>query len=495
MVTEDKKADYKKYDADLLITTACPVNCEFCIYTTQPEGVWMPEATMERVAKEYTENDFGIRICGGEPFYDLKKLETCLDIVLKYQKPQEVQLITSGFFGSSKEQTQTAIKLLADRKLDSLVVSADRFHLKTIPLSSIISVVEEAKKRNVAIIVRFTMDEESYGFIDLLAEVIVKHDIKFEPHFQFAVLGKAELLDKSLINDREKRRKYFISKMMEFAKKYNMPQTVSHYEKQSPKRGQRKFAAKFYPTTFPNGNIYADTQCCKGSFMGNINEKSLKELIEDYSKTLPGYILWSDRSDCCRRMPVLTGVNDDDCDYCRNHPLVEFIPDEATGRQYLVVTMQDDFDKLFDRLKKVNRELLLSFQILEQDLGLESGDKIASLLEKLKQRNIRFRLSRPLPRCLFGLNYTKVAEKFSLPKGCFDCKELFTVENEEIISCRPIAKKGPCIYYMEDRKQIHEYFMILKSMREPIAKCRPCRYFARKQCDGLCFRSKNDQGF
>ncbi|MBL7056609.1 radical SAM protein, partial [Candidatus Woesearchaeota archaeon] len=328
---------FKKLDGDILLTTACPVDCDFCIYGCVHKGEWMPEETIERVAKEYTENDVGIRICGGEPFYDLGKLEKCIDIVLKYQQPHEVLLITSGFFGGNKKLTEKAIKLLVDKKLDTLLVSSDRFHLKRVPLSSLVNVIQEAKKQKLKIILRITTDEKSYELMDELAEIIVKHQIRFEPHEEFGVYGKAELLEKNLRDNRDKRKNYLNKKIIEAAEKQNKSTFLNHYIEISPKRSQKEFAARFYPTTFPNGNIYADSQCAKGSFMGNINENSLSDLIKKFSKTLPGHILLSKRSDCASRMKKLNPPNTDTCDYCRNQPLVENTQKEAIGRQLVIL--------------------------------------------------------------------------------------------------------------------------------------------------------------
>ena len=71
------KNNYKKLDGDLLLTTSCPIECDFCIYSSNPNGEWMPEETIRKVAKEYTKNDIGIRISGGEPFINFQKLEKC----------------------------------------------------------------------------------------------------------------------------------------------------------------------------------------------------------------------------------------------------------------------------------------------------------------------------------------------------------------------------------------------------------------------------------
>jgi len=467
--------NWKKFDADILLTTACPVECDFCVYGSNPVGEWMPEKTIRRVAEEYTKNDFGIRICGGEPFYDLIKLEKCLDIVLEFQKPYEILLITSGFFGNDKDQLKQAIKILSDRKIDTLVLSVDRFHLPVVPMESVKNIIIEAQKHSIKIIIRLTYDEESYGLANDVVQLAIKNNLKIEPHSSYGEYGKAELLSPKPLENPKKREDYLNKCFMKHRKK------SSDYIEQSPKRRQRKFAARFYPTTFPNGNVYADSQCAKGTFMGNINEKNLKILIEDFSKTLPGYILWSENSNCDKRMPNLLPSGADTCDYCRNQPFTEDMPKESIGRQFVVLTP----DNL--KIPKTERELLLSFRLEEKDL--KKNQEIIELLDSLK--NTRFKLYRPLPRCVLGSKYNELVKKYKLPKYCYDCRELFSVENCQIISCKPINKKGPKIQYMEDRNQIWEFFNTLRLQKEPNNTCKNCLYFKRKQCDGLCYRSSN----
>lgn len=285
------KLSHKKFDGDLLLTTACRIECEFCIYGCTPKGEWMSQETIRKVAEEYTKNDIGIRICGGEPFYDLKKLKKCLDIILKHQEPHQISIITSGFFGENNELIKESIMLLKENKIDSLVLSIDRFHLKKLSYDSLINIIQESKSQGINIILRLSTDEKSYEVMDNVAEIIVKYNIKVEPHYTYGIYGKAELLDSKLLNFSDKRKKYFINKLSTNITKYKTDKNIDYYITNSPKRSQRMFGKGFFPTTFPNGNVYADSQCCKGSYMGNINNTSLKKMIEDFSKTLPGYIL------------------------------------------------------------------------------------------------------------------------------------------------------------------------------------------------------------
>jgi len=466
---------WKKFDGDILLTTACPVECDFCIYGCNPEGEWMPEDTIRRVAKEYTQNDVGIRICGGEPFLDLGKLEQCLDIVLEYQKPEEVLVITSGFFANTLANARKSLNLLKKRKFDTLVVSTDRWHLAKVPLEYIENIISEAG--DIKIIIRLTTDEQSYSLMDQVAGLVVKHSLKIEPHHCYGVYGKAELLDIADRDNHEQREKYLKERIESLSGR-----PMNQYVEQSPKRSQRKFASRWYPTTFPNGNVYADTQCCKGSFMGNINEESLESMNERFSKTLPGSILWSE-SNCDREMPKFIPSGADNCDYCRNWPFVQEMPKESIGRQMLIIESEDDM-----MVPLNDRELLLSFRLKEGQLNREYGRKILAFLEKLKGRRLVF--SRPLPRCLFGAEYSAVVGKYNMPTGCYGCRELFSVDSARLVGCEHVQVAS---MVLGDRNQIFDLVNTSRLQNVPCNTCLNCKYHIRKQCDGSCFRNLSTQ--
>jgi len=469
--------NWKKFDGDLLLTTVCPVECDFCVYSCSLDGEWMPEETIERVAKEYTKNDVGIRISGGEPLYNLGKFEKCLKIVLKYQRPEEILVISSGFFGLDTKKTNSILLLFKKYGLDTLVLSVDRFHEKRVPLKAIENILKKAKLK---IILRLTTDEKSYMLMDYIADHAVKYKAAVEVHHNYGDYGKAELLDKSLRSNEECRKNYFINSLKNAIARYKTRKEPKDYIDTSPKRSQRKFAARFYPTTFPNGNVYADSQCCRATFMGNINRTTLKSMKEEFKKTMPGYILLSENSVCQKRMKPLLPVDVlDTCDYCRNYPFKKTKRKEYVGREYVLL----DPDKEFT-VPETNRELLLAFDLKEKHLNLAVGKKIIEFLNSIDKR---FIVSRPLPRCLFGTEYSEIYKKHTIPTGCYDCKELFHVD-DVIHSCRYIGKKGPKLMYMEDRNQIWEFFNTLRLEKQPSKTCMVCRYFRRRQCDGMCFR-------
>lgn len=168
---------------------------------------------------------------------------------------------------------------------------------------------------------------------------------------------------------------------------------------------------------------------------------------------------------------------------CGNLPLIE-----TTGEFCLVSNVERDFGKILKKAKQTNSPILLSFNLGEKDLNYATGQKIFDLLHNLKENRIDFKVSKPIPECVLGTRYNKISSIFNIPKDCYECGELFTVKDEEIISCKYINKKGPKVYYIGDRNQVWEFFNTLRLEKKPSEKCKKCLYFKRKTCDGLCFR-------
>ena len=160
--------------------------------------------------------------------------------------------------------------------------------------------------------------------------------------------------------------------------------------------------------------------------------------------------------------------------------------------QYLRLYPNDLKNASEDIIKKKPGFTILSFQLQEKDMNIESGEKILDFLEKLRKNGVNFKVARPLPRCLLGSNYNKLIQEFNIPNSCKDCLDLFKInENNEIELCN--CKKGPIIKYMNDRNQIHEYFSFFHQKSKLSDKCRRCKWFIRRQCNGLCFTERSEK--
>ena len=158
---------------------------------------------------------------------------------------------------------------------------------------------------------------------------------------------------------------------------------------------------------------------------------------------------------------------------------------ELKDDYYLEVNLsKTDLSKLSNKLLLQKPELLLiSFLFGEKDMNLETGRKLEKFFHKLKENNLNFQVTRPVPRCFFGFNYSSIAEKYKIPTSCESCLELFKVDEKgNILFCKQVDKKGPDIRYMNDRKQIHEFFESFKENTCPVQ----CIYKVRNQCEGVC---------
>jgi hypothetical protein len=115
-----------------------------------------------------------------------------------------------------------------------------------------------------------------------------------------------------------------------------------------------------------------------------------------------------------------------------------------------------DLGKLAEFLNK-EREYLLSFRLKPEDLNLETGEKIKKFLQLLEDKKIKYFLSRPLPRCL------GIEPKNDEPKNCYECRELFIVNNQgDILLCPNIYKiklSKKEIKEIPNRKQIYSYLI------------------------------------
>lgn len=471
---------HRRLDGDLLLTTACPVECEFCVYSCtaeKEEEKWMPEEVIRRVAEQYSKNDIGVRIGGGEPFYDFKKLRRCLGILLEYYKPCELLVITSGFWGGEKDADKK-IYSLHELGLDRMVISVDRFHQKKVPLSSIENIIRASGEVGLEAVLRLSIDNKSQSLVEEISPIIARHRAQFECH-AWGAFGRGESLDTSCLSGVEKATESLYSLVAKHAQACGSPRNMDFYLAHSAKRNQLEHANGFFPTTFPGGSVYGCSMAMKGSYMGNILREDLGSMMQKWALTLPGY--FNIHSTSCEILAKFAGGSfPSRCNFCRNHfsPEADRLP-EAMGRFLFAATpgatpKTGQFD---------GREWLMSLRLKKEDLTPASGRWLAGLCGTLAARGVRFMFSRPVPRCLGPVAYRQPA-----PRSCFDCAELFSVREGRVRFCSAVREaEGPPISDHLDRKKIYALFEKERSKMGLPEKCESCRYLLRRQCNGLCF--------
>jgi len=141
-------------------------------------------------------------------------------------------------------------------------------------------------------------------------------------------------------------------------------------------------------------------------------------------------------------------------------------------------------NKLIKNITKSKpKKLLISPNINSESINLKTKSKILSFLEKLEENKINFILTKPLPKCLIGINYTFTSRKVNAPLTLREGLELFIVKNNHIF-LPVLEKKGPQLNYMRDRDQIYEFYCYLQQQIKTSKSNEKCIFFKKKQCDG-----------
>jgi len=169
----------------------------------------------------------------------------------------------------------------------------------------------------------------------------------------------------------------------------------------------------------------------------------------------------------------------------------EWLNSKIEENQLIRITTSMLKPKLITSIKKSKKKVnFIAFDLKQDDLNLKTGQKILNFLKKMNQNKIHFKVAKPLPRCLFGLDYNEIVKKFDIPLSCASCMDLFTTQEDGMAKfCEVLDNRlGPKIEFMKDREQIYEYFYTFYKYLKPSTKCKTCITFQRGNCSGLCFK-------
>lgn len=106
--------------------------------------------------------------------------------------------------------------------------------------------------------------------------------------------------------------------------------------------------------------------------------------------------------------------------------------------------------------KSKNKLWIIVFNLKQGEFSLSLGDRIVSLLEKIKNKGIKFLISRPLPPCIFRKRNSIV--KYNFPSRCKDCLELFIVDRKGDDNTFCGYKIPHFIFYKRGRGEVGELF-------------------------------------
>ena len=462
--------------ASILLTLACPVECEHCQYSCtagkDPEKWQKPEILDKFCREAKSEGIEDVHITGGEPLYDINKFIELTKIITKYFKPPHVSLASSGFWAVDEKNTKRFLSTIEKFNITELYVSIDRFHIKRVPLKNIENILKYSKEFNINVHLRPTIDNDtSDDLIKKIINIIKKYKVEINLSIT-EFIGRAEFLPKKDIGRSEKLIK-FINELHQ--KNEN---NVSNNNK-LPKTA-------IILTLFPDGNVYSCCVGAKGSFLGNVKEMSIREILKNFSKSLHSIAY---KKGCHIFKLFSSPLDRENCDFCKTIPLknIEKIKKYYVGRRYVVIDPSTDIEKKFDDIRNEWRELLVSVQPKEE-LNHIFGKKVEEFIKLLIKYNKRFVFSRPIPSCLgIDKNLLKKFDDYQLPKNCWECRELFTVENGNFVACPNIFNINlGSINEFGDRKEIYDKFM------EERGKINGG--LISKKCKGCIFRIRNNCG-
>ena len=127
--------------------------------------------------------------------------------------------------------------------------------------------------------------------------------------------------------------------------------------------------------------------------------------------------------------------------------------------------------QLLNKLSE-NKSKCLIISLLFENLNEDAKLKVIQLLKFLNENKINYKLLKPLPKCLFVYDYSKIVREFKLPYSIMDSIGLYYINDKSIYFYAPLNIKGPRLKYLKDRSQIYELFefMALKLNSKKIHK-------------------------
>lgn len=130
----------------LLLTRVCNAACAHCGSRAGPHHRGhIPRAYVERSVADVAA--LGVRtvmISGGEPFVVFDELAAAAE--LAHDAGLGVQVCSNGWFGTDPDRARTWLAALAERGLEQLLLSTDRFHLAHVPLTAVIGAAHAAEE-------------------------------------------------------------------------------------------------------------------------------------------------------------------------------------------------------------------------------------------------------------------------------------------------------------------------------------------------------------
>ncbi|MBU0472093.1 MAG: hypothetical protein KKF65_05690, partial [Nanoarchaeota archaeon] len=102
-----------------------------------------------------------------------------------------------------------------------------------------------------------------------------------------------------------------------------------------------------------------------------------------------------------------------------------------------------------------------------KDFNINTGEKIIFFLNQLIKNKIEYKITKPIPRCVFGNEFELLIEKYGFPKNCADCLEFLKIKDKKILFCENCK--------ISNLNQTKSFNI-----------CSSCKHKIRNTCNGFC---------
>ncbi len=214
--------------------------------------------------------------------------------------------------------------------------------------------------------------------------------------------------------------------------------------------------------------------CVMMDSIGNLSEKNLDEII--------GSSIARKNKDTCKNgkcsgcmlfignhisYPIIAELFRHFLD---NHILVE-------EKEILKLELAEDLEKNLRRiLSTPHKTVYCSVNVNEVK---ENREKLKEIIKNAKRGGKEVIMTKPLPRCIIGMDANFMRKYASMPLSCADCHQLFTKE-EGIIKICPILKDKDILCLIDNG--IESFFEKTDSFEKDKGVCSNCSLFNKARC-------------
>ncbi len=153
-----------------------------------------------------------------------------------------------------------------------------------------------------------------------------------------------------------------------------------------------------------------------------------------------------------------------------NHILVE-------ENEILKLEPSEDLEKNLRRILSLPAKKVYCSVNVNEVKG--NREKLKEIIKNAKRKGKEVVITKPLPRCIIGMDANFMRKYASMPLSCEDCHQLFT-KDEGIIKICPHLKDSNILYLLD--KGIESFFGRTNSIEKGKGICSNCSAFSKARC-------------